>query len=475
MSKPDNKIKSLLSYIQNVNPPLYKLIKNLGMQGTLMSPTDNSGVTFLNPSEKLTNELIKMPKDNQIDKVKYISALFLQMYLDTPTKFEEATDIPTGLFQKLGVSGVDRNSVSLSSGGTLTPNTTIGNNIAVYNLEGKLVPIDGESSAYTADEKPNLPAMTGGFDYKNKGATRRSVFETVLDCYCNCKNGEHDGGNKHQRDPAMELLVALALYFKKANPSLYDCITSLLSNDTMSSLAIVLQPYRDSSTYITDAEYAEFAEKNTDASNTKYCYIDNPSYVYKAMMKNSASTYSSSLKDICEARTNVIKNVNKPTIVASMSKFFDNLNKFKLPELRKNVLQSSSKKLLFCEAELRVIASIANDNSNGSISHDELQNIYKKYNLNEPHILSSQNVINELNIAYYYSAVWAMLRSDAIFYMAGISTMASAKTLSSDHNAIVNDKTIINFNDGFTLVSDDAYANNSSNVALQMEAAKDFK
>lgn len=471
MSKTDNNKKSLLSYIQNVNLPLHKLIKNLGMQGTLMNPTSNSGVTFLNPSKELTNELKNVTPEEQ---AKYVSALFLQMYLDKPTKFEEATDIPTGLFQKLDVSKVDGNSVHLSNGGKLTPKDTLGTNIAIYDLEDALVSVDGESSVYTADEKPKLPAMTGGFDYKNKGATRQSVFETVLDCYCNCKKGEHDGGNKHQRDPAMELLVALALYFKKVNPSLYDCITSLLSNDTMSSLAIVLQPYRDSSTYITDAEYADFAEKNTDAANTKYCYIDNPSYVYKAMMKNSASTYSSSLKTICDARSDVLKNVNKPTIVTVMGTFFDTIKKVKLPNLRVNVLQSGSKKLLFCEAELRVIAGIANDNSNGSISHDELQNIYIKYNLNEPHILSSQNVINELNIAYYYSAVWAMLRSDAIFYMAGISTMALAKTLSSDSNAIVNDKTIINFHDGFTLVSDDAYANNSSNVALQMEAAKDF-
>jgi hypothetical protein len=435
-------------------------------------PDEKHGITFLVPTKDV------IPTINKMDPAEFVNTmnkLVLQQCIRNISDFNN-NDIPVSLmsddndkFLKLpNCTSVENGKAILSDGTEIYEcKTTNLPNVTVCTVSK--IPDVTEVSVYNHSNKPVLTnSVSGGFDYKNNGNSRKAVFESILNCYCSCKNRKNN-----TRDPALELLVALALFYFGTNRDIYDAITSLFSNDTITTLAIVLQPYRAQPTYISDKDYDNFAENNSDATNVNYCYINNPSEMYKKMMKNSAAKYKDTLSTIVANRNNMLPRISKPTLINNIKQFYTNIGSLpSLPDLRKKALKEYS--LLLAEGELRVMSAILHDNNNGQISTDELTKLFSSFTLNKPYIMDSQDSINSTNIAYFFSGIYAMVRSDYIYYMAGISDIdKSAKCLYQDnYTVIINERNTINFNGGFKLITDDAYASNSSIINLQEKNAK---
>ena len=75
MSKTEKTYCSLYTFIKRTNPDLYEILDDMCAVGLFRTRND---ITFLNPSDKLTNQLIEMvEKDQSEEAFKNLKSLFI--------------------------------------------------------------------------------------------------------------------------------------------------------------------------------------------------------------------------------------------------------------------------------------------------------------------------------------------------------------------------------------------------------------
>ncbi len=371
---------------------------------------------------------------------------------------DKKDDIPTALRKKLPVASVDGKKVTLKNGAEIHLDKDFvargdRKNLAVYIISKELVPTDTPMAEMKHNKEGNKK-IQGGADY---GSKKEDLFHNVLtDC---CKPENKD------RDPALEVLVSLLAWSKKTYPELHKTVCSQLSNDTLASLAIILQPYRstlDECTYITPVMFGEWCGVGSNkAIPSSYGYHPAPVQCYKDCMNEPQKGVS----DIQDAREELCEGVAKITIVKKITAFYSSI-KNKLEGQR--AIVAANAKLAFAESELRVFSAIMHDNSQGCLNYDEAKTLYcRKCTLNEPYVCADSKNIAASNLGFYYSTAYLIARSDALLYLPGVGGDGSL-------DDIANENLTIDLNRNCTLDSsmDSSYSSIFANNSAMAEMYK---
>lgn len=412
MSKGVNKHCSILNYIRHADNELYELVQDLCIGRIFVPRRGSPGITFLRPDKNLLKEIQQMASgDNPEEAVEAIQSLVLLDNLPSLRDFDDKkSDIPTFLRKKLPVVSADSKKVSLKNGAEIVPDKDFMSrsdrpNISVYHISKALVAADGETADFS---NAKLKEKRGGGDLGDVNSyNKRFAFENVL-----------NQTFENAKEPAMELLVALHGWASKNNQALAELIASQCSYDALASLAIVLQPYKQGgNVYINRDEWEAFltaAYGMKSKGNVSYRQIRdvfsfnvNASDNFDALVSANhvvASSVSSSISSLSSR-------VGKPTIVTSLAKFYGAAPKTCAKR------DSNSAKEHFAEAELRVISAILSENEAGK---DEVAAWFAKLTLDTPYMCDDKSAVSSGNIGFYFSTVYLIARSDALFYVPGI-------------------------------------------------------
>ena len=280
------------------------------------------------------------------------------------------------------------------------------------------MPTDGPDADFS---NARMKPKKGGAEL---GGGRAALFERVLSDHCSGSN-----------NPAMELLVALHGWaVNKGNLELARTIASKCSHDSLASLAIVLQPYKASATYVLDGELAEFAAA---LGMTSVSREDSSAVQFSALpgiytLRADPSSYYTKLADGCSepgfvpadaedklqsASKALSGRMGKLNAVKILNDFYTNQAGGLLPaDVRK-----AGPAVLFAEAELRVMSAMVLENSPQQNDMVELMAVYRSCKLDAPYMCGDKELVAGSNLGFYYSTVYLIARSDALNYVPGVS------------------------------------------------------
>lgn len=422
MSKSVQKHCSILNYIRNEDSELYDLVQDLCIGRIFVPRRGTSGLTFLRPDKSLLAQIKKMASgDDPEEAVAVLQSMILLDYLPKLDDFEDKkSDIPTFLRKKLPVATVDGKKVTLKNGAEIVPDKNFEarkdrSTIAVYVISKALVPTDTEVATF-ANAKSAPKKVKGGAEY---GLTKAALFDAVLKEYCGSNNV----------DPALETLVSLCIFLSKHGndfPGVLEAVQSQLSDDTIASLAVVLQPYRTTGKedYISDALYQKWRTSNNvgDYKNLPYCYAKRPAALYEQFRGKATAACGEDIGKIRAARQLLVDQSAKINIVKNLHEFYKNIQPTltKMPALRLAII--SDAKCALAEAELRVISAILHDNaSSGRPNYDEAHTWFcVNCNLNCPYMCNNKELVASGNVAFFYSTTFLIARTEVIIYLPGL-------------------------------------------------------
>jgi len=413
MSSKVAKHCSILNYLRHNEKELHELIQDLCL-GKMFTPRKGTnGITFLIPDAALKKELMKMASDEDPEPaIKTLQSLVLLDCYEKLTDFDDS--VANYLRKQLPVdtSMTDGTKVVLTNGGVITVNKDFSaradrKNINVFNLSKKLPDLD--TNPISGGKK----ATKGGADYAR--ADRLALFQQVLSAFATC-----------QTDPAMELLVCLHCWAEeKKYTELAEKIQHELSYDTLASLAIILEPYSSTREILSDAQFAQFTAETGAVDSLKnytnvFCYCKDVSSKYDQLMKCDAKN-----PDLCNKQVELVDNIAKPNAVSALQQFISE----NMPGA--NVAKEIAK------AELRVVSALKHDFFMGAYTVEELTELYSTYKLDKPYMCNQETVKNS-DLAFYYSTVYLICRSDALCHDCGRCCKYSDGMASiADDNAMI--------------------------------------
>jgi hypothetical protein len=276
---------------------------------------------------------------------------------------------------------------------------------------------------YTLDEITNIKKIKE-FETK-KIINRKKLFFDIFE-------------ERDKKKVAIKLIASILKYAEESkNDELHTTLCSLLSNDVLTSLFIILfQDIDNKFTYLYEDEYNEWFQnkpkiKGEEANN-----------IYRAAMRSN--TIDSNIRRI---QMESIKKNMKPVIYESIKEFYSKCVNF-LPKRRATLYNNINK--LFTESELRISAVLLYNNSR-SETPSGILNLYKKTNLIRPLSCKLNDESEDLSTAFYYSVPYFILKSNALIYFPIIE---NEKELDKDNDSVNDDlvplltenKNIININ-----------------------------
>jgi hypothetical protein len=286
-------------------------------------------------------------------------------------------------------------------------NTISGTNVKILSKEGgehaglMVYRIDRAlDHCHLTEFKGTSAAVVGGADLQSGDA--KALFEQVV-----------KDTAKGEAEPAMELLVEMYLYAKENGKSdIAELIASQCGYDALTSLAIVLQPYRTGTRYI-DKDFLQGLVKSIYGSTDEAAFKSVSIYgvcpdiadKYVSIMNSAANPY---LSDII---VDFAESVRQKNIVEKLSTFYAK----PLSAIKSAKRVAADKKLKYAEAELRVLAALLHDGQEPSEA--ELLALYKKCTLNEPYICAEKATIQGASLPFYMSTAFLIARSDALMFL----------------------------------------------------------
>lgn len=448
MSKGVSKQCSILNYLRRTDEELHELLQDLCIGKMLIPHKGSPGITFLRPNKALFNEIQTMAAGDEPEKaIEALQSLVLLDSLPNIGDFDDKkSDIPTYLRKKLPVTSVDGKKVVLSNGAEIVPDKDFQarsdrGNINVYIISNALVPADGPDADFS-NAKPK--AKKGGADL---GVNRSDLFHSVLKCFCESK-----------RDPAMELLAALYGWASSAEISpdlkpscdkLAKAIKAKASGDTLATLAIILQPYKPGNPDYLDenalvafktAMYGmdnNFKDGETFKNIPSYTMNPNAKELYEGLCESKE--FEKVAENIRAVSGAVAANFAKLNAVKLLTDFYRD----KMPKIVKDVdCVLPSRSTVFAEAELRVVSATILENSDGVYDFDELCAVYQNFKLDKPYMCADTDLIKGANLGFYYSTVYLIARSDALFHVPSMEGNTVKDKIASDVAFISLNKTV---------------------------------
>lgn len=426
---------SILNYLRHADNELYELIQDLCIGRMFVPRRGSPGLTFLRPNKTLLAKIKKEAEgDNPENAISMLQSMILLDYLPNISDFDDKKDdIPNFLRKKLSIKKVGSSDVTLTNDSTIKVDKDFmvradRSNIAVYILDGE-PDASTESSEFKNTAKK--PKKGGAELFGN--LSRTVVFENILSTMSDITT-----------DPAAELIVELLNWAEtngdedeenKRKKQIAELIKSQVSHDSLASLAIILQPYKNGNKYISDEELVSFSK--SVYGNNENAFKKRPIYSRDTDIKNK---YDEITKSDCDCSSQIEKcrselyNVAaKPTIINSINKTLKNIkDSCNLPTLRKQL----EVKEMLAEAELRVLSAILLDNTGGTPSKDEVKNLFLSCTLDTPYMCANQAAINTSNVGYYYSTVYLMARSDALCYVPGLDYDGTLRDIAKEDKCI---------------------------------------
>lgn len=414
----------LLNFIDNHNPDLKQIIDDLSIK-RLFVQKKNQSLTFLMPSYELTEELKKMTDGD--DPETAIVALKGLLIPDEISDLSELKGKPTMLKKQLPISKLSFNVVTLKNNAKIKFNKVFGtkpkNGLLILNICDAFVPNEGDEidlENYHSEKKVKKTPNNG---------LRKMLFETIFKAQCHSVD-----------DPAMEMLVSLYDYCEE-NEQVEICklIASQCSYDCLTSLAIIVQPYKSDHFYINDeiielflTDYFGYKEGGKLGTKETFCVNEDPFGRYKQIMESA----SSNTKKLVRCCNNLCESITNKTGLSLLTKFYQNSEVIKaltVSELRLKITPEE----LFAEAELRAISGIHFDNQreaatdahismiHGKEEREKYATMYKNCSLDSVYYCNMKSTSS--NIAAYYSLIYLIARSDALFYLPGMEKYAKGQ------------------------------------------------
>lgn len=441
------------SYLHSKDDTLYAIMGDLGLLKILNCSDDKKGVTFLLPSEDLLKDLKKFDDDKKTDVLKSLIILDCYKNLDqllTLNDNNKYYDVEMLNGNKLQIDKRLNDTVIIESDNKegkakikvndefmeLIKNDN-NCNFMIFNLEG------GFPKSDMLVDKSNIKpkkSIKGGADLRN--INRQKLFENVLRACCENKQSN--------MDPAMELLCTLLDVMSKLNNNdvqALNLIKSQLSYDTLTSLAIILRPYsvNNKEMYISDNVLKELESLTNLTHINLYYFKKDLRTVYENHMNEFSKHVENYNNNIRNKQKILYTNVVKVNIVKDLINFYNNLKTDSSlvndDFLNKRLMNTN---IMIAEGELRIFSALLNEQNHYNKDIMELTHLYKnKCRLDNPYICDNQSLITPSNIAFYYSTVYLLTRSDALFYLPGLAN----NNYSVNPNDIASDSLIrIDFN-----------------------------
>jgi hypothetical protein len=187
------KFCKITRYIEQIDGELAQMITDLCLD-RLFIPRGVNGITFLYPKEPAyRKEIISAAYSNNPEKaIQMLESLIVLDYLPRPGDFVlKKDDIPNSLRQKIEVTSADATSVKLSCGAVLKPDLGFAaistrENMAVYNLTGKQIPLDGPKASMKYSSKRRVNTLSGGYSgdkeysYSHGGSQVKTVHQSII-------------------------------------------------------------------------------------------------------------------------------------------------------------------------------------------------------------------------------------------------------------------------------------------------------
>ncbi len=469
MSKGVSKQCSIMNYLRKVDSNLHELLQDLCL-GKMLGPRKGSpGITFLRPDKALFKEIQTMAAgDSPEDAVAALQSLVILDYISDLGEFEEKkSDIPTYLRKKLQIKSVDEKKVTLQNGAEITVDKDFEargdrNNINVFIISKALAPTDGPDADFS---NAKVKSKKGGADLSSV-LNRTKLFEKIVEEFCTT-----------ERDPAMEFLWALIKWSESKvrefqnNPEeqrkYHPIFRRKISGDSLASLAIILQPYKTSEhNYVSNEVLRDFIDQNNlntlYTTNVTYSMDSKAKQWYETICNGDQNDFFAEVQKLVEASKSLSAQFSKLNAVKLLSNFYNNIqsgngisgvvepnadtknnaNPFPSLDWSGRPTPKPTAKTLFAEAELRVMSAILLENCQGVYLYDELINLYRNCSLDAPYMCADVDLVKSCNLGFYYSTVYLIARSDALFY---VPCADGAPDISKDDN-ITSDDTFININ-----------------------------
>lgn len=423
---------SIINYLRHVDNDLYELLQDLCIGRNLM-PKKGHGVTFLRPDKKLFAQIKQMAYgDNPEDAVHAINSLILTDNYESTSDFADGP--MTHAKKQLIVKKASGSKVELESGGVISEDKEFAargdrKNMSVYLISGVLPTV--KEGAGHSRKHHGKKRVRGGADYGN---TRQELFDRVLRSYKamqESSNGkiytladDDKAMDNSCRDPALEVLVSLVQWLgNNKEDGVKKLICSLLSEDTLASLYIILRPNSNlKEIYLTDKLFSQWATDCSISSIETFSYVVDPVKRYTEYMAEGCKYQKDKCEEIKAAQITLVSEISRNSWKQKIEKFYE--------QNASNVRSGVSSDILLAEAELRVVSSLLYENSHKSMpSYEELKQMFNSMTLDKHCFLpdSSPSGDSGLNdVAFYYSTVYLMVRSDALLYMPSISDKSTS-------------------------------------------------
>jgi hypothetical protein len=425
----------IIKYLKKTDRDLYDIISDLCIGKIFIPRKSNPGITFLRPDKDQMAELKKMVKEDRTDElVESIQSLVLLDDIATIREFyDRKSDIPTYLRKKLPISSVEKTKVVLANGAEITQDKVYKQsedspNINVFLISKGLVPTNTEDATFE-NVKNNAAS-------KNRNAAfsvqRAELFERVLSDFC----------KKNSGDSAMEILTAMHTWaLKTDNTKLASNVASKVSYDTLTSLAIILQPYKKGqSDYITDSDLNCFIEEvyGTNVSKFKksqhYSFKQDICKYYDNLVMDNSNTYSELYKQLRKWSNSITKKISKATAVSVLTDFYNNY----ATKLNEKLGQKVHPDVLYSEAELRVLSATAIENSDYDFEKPVLLRLYKSCTLDSPYMSADKKIMASSAVTFYYSTAFLIARSDALYYTPNDCKGESLQSVAEEDGTFIN-------------------------------------
>jgi hypothetical protein len=388
---------SLLTYINDTDPDFAEVIENLGIHRLFVPRRNSTGITFLHPSKKTAKELYLHIEKDENTAIEYIKSLIITEYVKNLKDFANKP-LTTLAGYKIQAQYNDAYA-TLNNGSRITknPRLSFATDINVYEIDG-LVPIDGE--------KMQRQEIKSASKIKNCDVDRSIFFESVLDAHYAEMN------RKTQRNPALEVLLAIIKYLElnESDTNTIELVKSFVMYDTLTALALIIQPYFVGVKYIDDHTFADFATEYSN-SYASYSIVKNPFEEFVKIVNECRAKYTKLITFINAERDIIREDCTKKTINVLLNTFYEKIAKHPdTPVKRRNTL------LHLRESELIVMGTLIWEYEP---TCRDLKALYRsKCTLNSVYQITPDNIKNA-NLAFYFSSVLMVLRSVALFHVPG--------------------------------------------------------
>ena len=431
MSSGVKKHCSILHYLENVDSKLTHIIQHLCI-GRKFTTKKDTGLTFLRPSSELSEKIIKMATgDDPEQAIKILESMLIPQYITNLDEFV-----------------INKDAIVTLAGGKIPIGSSDGKGVKVNGTDA-VIEVDNNFQSRD-DRKINVFMLSGGF-YNDKlnatggneyfrssvkggadlgdGSKRSEIFDVVI---------KATAETTRNTEPAMEILVEMYLWAETTHKELLSVIGSNCGYDALTSLAIVLQPYKNKPTYLTDQHVKEFvnylyADGSFKSNDTLFCLAENPSTKYDEIR----SKYMKKTESFIDDRDQIMEKTNRYNIISNIKEFYANKN-----TSNQGLRENSPPALLLAEGELRVLACILFDN-HPSPSCQQLHVLYKdQCNLNEPYMFTDSILGKNTLLSFLHSTVFLLLKSDSLyFYPNSDGINISNLTFTNDEEFVSIDKT----------------------------------